>query len=528
MKTTYNLADLFEIVVAAVPEREALVCGQLRLSYAELNSRVNRLASYLQQQGVGVGDTVGLQLFNGPEYLEGFLAACKLRAVPVNINFRYKSEELDYLYNNAELKALIYSHQLQDTVAPLIEASDRFKVTLSTDTTYNQIVTSGSDVYQLIQRSDDDLSLLYTGGTTGLPKGVMWPHKSLFFGALGGGGFFRDNVPVKTPEELGEVARNGYPLRYFAIPPLMHGAALWATLVSLFAGHTVIMREDHEFNAESVWATAELEKVNIMALVGDAMGIPLLNALKENPQRWNLDTVVHLGSGGGLFSAHVQEELGALLPKARIANSMGTSESGVLGSGDRPTEGEGFIRLPARSDLAVASSDLSSLVKPGEEGFLLRSGYVPVGYYGDPEKSASTFFELNGTRYANTGDMARLMEDGTIVVLGRGSQCINTGGEKVYSEEVEETLLRHHKVHDALVVGLSDPRWGQSVNAIVVPNKGQELDVDALKAFCREYLAGYKVPKSIVVVDQLQRSPAGKADYRWAKSRIEDLRDNQA
>ena len=523
MPITYNLADLFEVVAAAVPEREAIVYGDLRLNFAELNLRATRLAAWMQQQGVGAGDTVGLQLYNGPEYLEGFLAACKLSAIPVNINFRYVADELEYLYENAELKALIYSQELNDVVAQLVDNS-RFHACLSSGDSYEQIVTKGDDQYQIPVRRDDDLMLLYTGGTTGMPKGVMWPHKSLFFGALGGGGFYRQEGPIQQPEELGEVARNGHQLRYFAIPPLMHGAALWATLVALLAGQTVILRKEHEFNAEEIWNTVEREHVNIMAVVGDALAIPLLEALQANTERWNLSSLVHLGSGGGLFSAHVQDALRALLPNTTIADSMGSSEGGVIGSGKHPENGEGFIQLPPRADLGVAATDLKSLVNPGEQGFLVRSGFVPVGYYGDPEKSARTFFELDGVRYANTGDMAKLMEDGSIVVLGRGSQCINTGGEKVFPEEVEEVLLRHPLVRDALVVGVADPHWGQSVNAVITPLPGEEIEESELKRFCREHLAGYKVPKSMIMVEAIQRSPAGKADYRWAKSCIEQAR----
>ena len=521
MQRTFNLADLFEIVAAQVPERTAVICGTQRLSYAELDARADRLAALLQQRGVGPGDTVGLQLYNGPEYLEGFLAACKLRALAVNINYRYVADELRYLYADAQLKALLYSAPLAAVVEPVLPDFPGIALALRTGADYEAALAAAPTSYAVPQRSDEDIMLLYTGGTTGMPKGVMWPHRALFFGALGGGGFYRREGPVSRPEELGDVARDGFPLRFFPVAPLIHGAAQWATLASLFAGHTVLIREEVEFNAEKVWDLAVREQANIMSIVGDAMAMPLLNALKAHPGRWDLSKLMNLGSGGGLFSAHVQAELRERLGGAAVNDSMGSSEGGVLGGGSRPTEGEGFIRLAPRPDIAVIAEDRSRLVGPGERGLLVRVGHVPVGYFGDPEKSAQTFFTFEGRRYVNTGDMARVDADGSIVVLGRGSQCINTGGEKVYPEEVEEVLHRYPGVEDALVVGIPDPVWGQRVSAAISLRDGVAPDADAVRAFCHQHLAGYKVPKSVMFVDRIVRSPAGKADYRWARQQLE-------
>ena len=515
---TYSLADLFEIVAAAVPDREAIVCGARRFTYAQLDARANRLAAFFQSKGIGPGDTVGLQLYNGPEYLEGLLAACKLRAIPLNINYRYVASELRYLYDNAKLSALIYSAPLAAAVEPLLPDYPEIKAVLVSGENYESALAATQSEYDVPQRSGDDLSLLYTGGTTGMPKGVMWPHQSLFFGALGGGGFYRKEGPIKTPDEIADVARNGHPLRYMAIAPLMHGAALWATLVSLFAGQTVITRDQVEFDAEKVWDLAEQEQANIISVVGDAIASPMVEALKAHPNRWNLSRLVHIGSGGGLFSAHVQAELKRLLPRIVVADSIGTSEGGTLGGGAKPESGEGFIKLAARPDIKVLSLQHDRYVGPGEDGVLVRTGNVAVGYWGDPKKTAETFTSLDGEKIVITGDMARVLEDGSIVVLGRGSQCINTGGEKVFPEEVEEKLTSHEAVLDALVVGIPDARWGSKVAAVVSLHPGAKVDAEALQDHCRRDLAGYKVPKSIVFVDQVVRSPAGKADYRWAKA----------
>jgi len=521
MQRTFSLADLFELVAGAVPERLAIICGDFSETYAELDERANRLAAFLQQQGVGPGDTVGLQLYNGPEYLEGFLAACKLSAVPVNINYRYVADELRYIYSNARLSALLCSNEIDPVVDSLIGEFPGIKVRLSSGSAYEAVLAATLPDYAVPARSDDDISLLYTGGTTGMPKGVVWPHRALFFGALGGGGSFRAQGPISTPEEIVEVVLAGHPLRYFAVAPLMHGAAMWATLISLFAGLTVLIRPELEFDAESIWNLAEREQANIISIVGDAMAMPLVQALQANKGRWDLSKVVHFGSGGGLFSAHLQDQLRAFLPNAKVIDSIGSSEGGVFGNGQKPTQGDGFIRLEPRPDLAVMAEDRSRFVGPGERGLLVRVGHVPRGYFGDPQKSAETFFLVEGQRCANTGDMARVEEDGGIVVLGRGSQCINTGGEKVFPEEVEEILHKHPSVEDALVVGVADERWGQRVSAVISLKPHAEVSVPDLKAFCREYLAGYKVPKTLLLVEKVSRSAAGKADYRWARACIE-------
>ena len=523
---TFSLADLFAITAETVPERDALVIGDTRYTYGEMAERVDRLAAWLHAQGIGQGDVVGLQMYNSVEYLEAFLAACRVRAVPANINYRYVADELRYIYDNTGLKALFYSAELEASVAEALDAAPELKVKVRTGggqpaiagaVAFENTLFADTSVLNDVICSDDDLSLLYTGGTTGKPKGVMWPHKDLFFGCFGGGAFYTPgDGPVETPEQLADRIRKGHPMRFMPVAPLMHGAAHWATMVSLFAGHTVVLNDQHHFNAEHVLDIAATQKLNGITLVGDAMALPILDALKAHPGRWDLSSLFVLGNGGAVMSAHIKEALKPFLPaNVFFSDGIGSSEGGQLGMGGKPTEG-GMIKIAARPDLSVVV-DGERIAAPGETGILARSGYLPLGYYRDPVKSAETFVTIAGTRFAITGDAAKIAEDGSIIVFGRGSNCINTGGEKVFPEEVEEALRRSDDLCDALVVGMPDPRWGQKVVAIVAPRPGVKLDHDALRKLCQAHLAGYKVPKTFVEVEEVQRSAAGKASYVWAK-----------
>lgn len=522
---TFNLADLFDEVADAIPRREAVVVGELRVDYATLQQRVTQLASWLLARGLGQGDTVGLQLHNGIEYLEGFLAACKVRAVPVNINYRYVADELRDLYANAGLKALIYSAELGPVVQESLHAAPELRailrrgaatVSIPGEVDYEEAAAPASGAAaSAVERSDDDQSVLYTGGTTGRPKGVIWPHKSLFYSALGGGCAYTPQAgPVRSPAELAERARAGHPVRSMPVAPLMHGAALWSTLMSLYAGHTIVISDRPGFEAGHILELLAREKVNFCSIVGDAMAVPMLDALRSNPGRWDLSSLVAVGNGGALFSAHVQEGLKALLPQIFIANGSGSSEAGMFASGSRPADGA-LLRLAPHPDLEVLV-DGTRRAAPGETGILARTGLIPVGYLGDPEKTARTFVDFEGRRHAITGDIARRDLDGSILVFGRDSTCINTGGEKVFVEEVEEALRRHAAVFDCLVVGLPDPRWGSKVVGVVALRDGMQVDPEELRRHCRQHISGYKVPKDLVFVEAIQRSPAGKGDYRWA------------
>ena len=524
-KPTFNLADLFDVVAESVPDREAVVVGTLRVTYRQLAERVTWLASWMLARGIGEGDMVGLQLYNGIEYLEALLASCKIKAVPVNVNYRYVAEELRYVYGNAGLNLLFYSAELAPRVQEALDAAPKLKLIVRVrggspsvpgDFDYEAAMAPASGhAASGVVRSDDDLSVLYTGGTTGKPKGVVWPHKALFYSALGGGcAYTPGDGPVKAPAELAERARKSPPIRSTPVAPLMHGAALWATLMSLYAGHTVVISDRHHFDAEHILDFLALEKVSFCNIVGDAMAVPLLDALLAHPGRWDLSSLMAVGNGGALLSGHVQEGLKKVLPHIFIANGAGSSEAGMFAGGTTPAQGAMF-RLAPNPGLEVLV-DSSRKAATGETGILARAGMVPVGYLGDPEKTARTFVSFGGQRYALTGDIAKREEDGSILVFGRDSNCINSGGEKVFVEEVEEALRRHRSVFDCLVVGLPDARWGSKVVGVVARRTGATTGEEELRAHCRQHLSRYKVPKDVVFVDAVQRSAAGKGDYRWA------------
>ncbi len=522
---TYNLADLFEIVAGCVPDRIAFRCGDHALTYRELDERANRLGTALRARGLRRGDHVGIQLYNSVEYLETFFGCCKIGAVPVNVNYRYVSEELAYLFGMLDLKALVYGSDFEAEVAATVPRVPTLQTLLRVGDgvppagreDFAAVIASGEPQLDDPDRSDNDIYMLCTGGTTGMPKGVMWPHKSIFMAALGGGGIFFRRPPIQRPEELEEFVPHGPPLSFFPVAPMMHGAAMWATLISLLAGYTVVVNDEPRFDPEHVWDLVVRDGVNIVQVVGDAMAMPLIRALEENPGRWNLSYLITFGNGGAVFSQQAQARLKALLPNIIVSNGMGSSESGVIGGRDRVDHSGGFMVIDPRPDLAVIGDDGRIVDAPGTEGTLARTGFTPIGYYGDAKKSAETFVSIDNRIWVVTGDRVRIDDDGTYVLLGRGSSCINTGGEKVFPEEVEEAVRRYPPVGDVLVVGVPDERWGQKVVAVVALLPGAVFDRADFDRVCREKLAGYKVPRAVVLVEEVKRTPAGKADYGWAK-----------
>lgn len=520
---SYNLADLFEIVAGCVPDRIAFRCGSHSLTYRQLDERANRFGSALRARSLGRGDHVGIQLYNSAEYLESFLGCCKIGAVPVNVNYRYVSDELHYLFSTLDFKALVYATDFEGEVAAA--RSPALKTLLRVGGAdrpagvedYAAVLAAASPELLDPGRSDDDIYMLCTGGTTGMPKGVMWPHKSIFMAALGGGGIFFGRPPIQRPEELAELVPHGLPMVAFPVAPMMHGAAMWTTLISLFAGHTIVVNDQTRFDAEHVLDVVVREGANILSVVGDAMALPLIRALEQQPGRWDLSCLRVFGSGGAIFTEQTQARLKAAVPHIMCANGMGSSESGMLGGRAEGDRAGGCVVLDARPDLALIDDEGRIVAAPDVEGTLARTGYLPVGYYGDPAKTAATFVEIDGRIWVVTGDRARLDAAGNIVVLGRGSQCINTGGEKVFPEEVEEAALCYEAVQDVLVAGVPDERWGQKVVAVIAVLPGKQFDRTAFERVCRERLAGYKIPRDVVIVEAIKRSPAGKADYVWAK-----------
>ena len=514
MSHGFNLAELFETVARAVPDREAMVHGERRLTYADLDDRAARLASVLAAEGVGAGDHVGLHLWNGTEYLEGMLAAFKLRAVPININYRYVADELRYLFDDADLVALVHEPDFAELVSGARTPGLRF--TLARGDDYEAALSSAPPWVADGDRSGDDHYILYTGGTTGPPKGVVWRHEDIFFAALGGGG----DPPITSPEELSERAPRGR-TRLLPACPFMHGSAHWMALSTLFRGGTVVVDPSPTFEPGGVWDVVAAERVTFLVIVGDAFGRPLLEALDAGDRDRDLSSLTVILSGGAVLSPTVKDALLARLPGCMVVDGFGASETGGQGQAVAVPRASGAnprFRMDAAT--TVLDDDLRP-VAPGSGvvGRLARRGRIPLGYHKDPERTAATFPVVDGVRWSVPGDLATVEEDGTVTVLGRGSVSINTGGEKVHPEEVETALKAHPSVFDAVVVGVPDDRWGQRVAAVVQLREGApEPSVEELAEHVRGSLAGYKVPRSLVVVDAVVRSPAGKADYRWALS----------
>lgn len=528
MAHQFHLADLFETIAATVPDRPAIITDSLSLTYAELDERTNRIASGLAANGVTRGDTVGLYMMNRAEHLEAFIAVIKLGAVPFNVNYRYRAEELRYLFINAHAAAIIHDADFSDMVRTLrpdlpdlrvaVAVADGAGADISGSVLYADLLaTPNSGPWQ---RDESDILLTYTGGTTGMPKGVMWPHRAFFFACAGAGGYFNPNGPALKAEDIADRAANGYPLRMFPVAPLMHAAALWAVWSAMLNGLAIVLDESPNFDPANVWDKVARHKVNLVQIVGDAMAIPLRDALRDNPGRWDLSGVVNFGSGGAVFSRHVKDDIRAMLPPtAAITDGMGSSETGTAGMAE--ASAEGMMRLPCTESQKVVID--GRFAEVGETGLIGRTGNTPVGYFGDPVKSAEVFQTIEGRLWAISGDSARLDADGMITIFGRGSTCINSGGEKIFPEEVEEALRAHPAIRDAVVAGQPDDRWGERVIGVVSLRDGVEQPAfDDMRAFLRDRLAGYKVPKALVWVDAVKRSPAGKQDYRWAKDVAKD------
>jgi acyl-CoA synthetase (AMP-forming)/AMP-acid ligase II len=534
----YNIADLFEHTVDSVADREVLVVGDQRRTYAQLEGRANQLAHHLLAQGIGPGDHVGVYGSNSIEWIEAAMAAYKVRAVPINVNFRYVEEELRYLFDNADLKAVVYDQEYAPRIRavraslPVLEhlihiadgagtdVADDLEALGSVD--FEAAMASGSPERDFAPRSGDDRYIIYTGGTTGMPKGVVWRQEDVFY-ALGGGIDAYTNERVASEWTLAEKAQAvEAPMRSLNLPPLMHGAAQWGFLRFAFEGNLVVMLR--RFDAHEVWRTIEREGINNVSITGDAMARPMMDALIElgGPEALDLSSMFVLASTAAIFSPSVKDEYLERFPHLLLIDAIGSSETGsngmrMVGKGDTQNKGGGPTVTAAR-DAVVLDEQLTE-VAPGSGviGRLARRGNVPVAYYKDPEKSAATFVQgPGGQRYALAGDMAIFEADGTITLLGRGSQCINSGGEKIFPEEVESALKAHPSVFDAIVVGVPDERWGQRVAAVVQPRAGHTPTLDDLDAHCRGYVAGYKVPKEVHLVAEVVRSPSGKPDYPWA------------
>ena len=522
----YNIADLFEHAVDLYPERLAVACDDDEVSYAGLEERANRLAHHLAAHGVGAGSHVGMCTRNRVQAIETMLAVYKLRAALINVNYRYTANEIRYVLDNADVVALVHERIYSDRVAEALPGAPTVKHTVVIDDgsdvaftglEYEAALAEGDPHREFEERSSDDRYLLYTGGTTGQPKGVIWRHEDVWR-TLGGGINFVTGEPMPDEWAQAESGKVTGGLVRLCLAPLIHGNAQWAALAALFGGDTVILLP--HFDADAAWRAIQRRKVNVVVLIGDAMARPMIEAFQVGD--YDPSSVYAVSSSAALFSQSVKSQYLEALPNTVITDAIGSSETGFMGLGmitKDSEQGVGGPRVKVNNETIVIDEYDRPLPAGSDQiGRLARGGHVPLGYYKDPEKTARLFAEVDGKRYTVPGDFARHEADGTITLLGRGNTCVNTGGEKVFPEEVEAALMSHPDVFDVLVVGVPDERLGQRVAAIVEPRPGAEPTFDELSAHVRKEIAGYKVPRSMWFVDRVQRLATGKADYRWANT----------
>ncbi|MBF6333906.1 acyl-CoA synthetase [Nocardia transvalensis] len=521
-----NFADLFEHAVDAMPDRVALIQGGRRKTFRQLESRANQLAHHLAAVGIGVGTHVGFQMHNSIETIETLIACFKLRAVPININYRYGAEELRYVFDNADLEALVHHRCYAPVVDQVLEQAPAIQYALvveddaggaglpSRSVPYQHAFETTSTARDFGERSADDLFMMYTGGTTGLPKGVMWRQEDMWR-VLGGGIDFFTGEPVADEYQQSRTGAQGQPMVWFVLPPLIHAAAMMPTFTALWSGQAVML--EPRFDPAQVWQQVARERANILVITGDAMARPLLDAYRAAPV--DASSLVSIGSGAALLSQPVKNALLELFPQAILTDSIGSSETGFGGIGfaqkdDDPARGP---RVQTGRGAVVVDDD-GHPVGPGGEGWIAKTGSVPLGYYKDRAKSDKLFRTVGGVRMVVTDDRARVEADGAITLLGRGNMVINTGGEKVFTEEVEAVVKAHDGIYDAVVIGVPHERWGQQVAAVVSAEDARSVDFDALESHVRTHLAGYKLPRRIWVAEVVGRTPSGKPDYRWAKA----------
>ncbi len=520
----YNIADLFEHAVDYFPDRLAVACADEEVTYAELEDQANRLAHHLAEHGVGAGSHVGMCTRNRLQAIVTMLAVYKLRAALINVNYRYTANEIRYVLENADVVALVHERLYSDRVAEALPGAPSVKHTVVIDdesdlafagTAYEDALASSQPERDFDERSGDDHYLLYTGGTTGMPKGVIWRHEDVWR-TLGGGINFMTGEPLDSEFAQAEMGKVTGGMVRLCLAPLIHGNAQWAGLMALFGGDTVVLLT--QFDPVEVWRAIERRKVNVVVLIGDAMARPMIEAFHGGS--FDVSSVYAISSSAALFSQSVKNEYLESLPNVVITDAIGSSETGFMGIGmiTKDTEqGIGGPRVSAGKDTIVIDEYGKPIPAGSEEiGRLARGGHIPLGYYKDPEKTERLFVEVDGRRYTVPGDFARHEADGTITLLGRGNTCVNTGGEKVFPEEVEAALMSHPDVFDVLVVGVPDERLGQRVAAVVEPRPGATPSFEDLTNHVRREIAGYKVPRSIWLVERIQRLATGKADYRWA------------
>jgi len=538
--TQFTVPAVAGAVAATIGDSELIIQGERRYTYAEILERSNRLAGYLHSRGLGchterstlagheVGqDLLGLYAYNGNEFVEALLGSFAARVAPFNVNFRYVKSELQYLLADSGATALIYHAAFAPRLAEILPDLPQLRVLIQiADDSGNALLDGAVDYESIIESSSptspiahspDDLYVLYTGGTTGMPKGVLWRQHDIFMTSFGGRNIMTGETVGSTDEIVARVAA-GPGTKVLILPPLIHGAAQWSVMTAITTGQTLVFPAvvDH-LDAEDVVRTIEREKVMTVTVVGDAMARPLVAAIEKGIA--DVSSLAVVANGGALLTPYVKERLIEVLPNAMVVDGVGSSETGGQMSHLSVAGAVSTGTFNAGPDTFVAAEDLGSILAPGHEGmgWLAQRGYVPLGYKGDAAKTASTFPVIDGVRYAVPGDRARHRADGVIELLGRDSVTINSGGEKIFVEEVETAIASHPAVADVVVTGRPSERWGQEVVAVVALADDACVDAGELTAHAGKSLARYKLPKAVIFRPVIERSPSGKADYRWAR-----------
>jgi fatty-acyl-CoA synthase len=531
--TGWHFASVWEQIADAVPDRTALVHGDTRRSWAAYDERAARLATALSGAGIGPDSKVGLYAYNCPEYLEAQYAIFKVRGAAINVNYRYNGDELVYLLENSDSEALVFEAGFRDRIAAIRERLPRLKCLIQIGDGGDGPPLDGAVDYEAaiadsrpmarIPRFPDDVYMLYTGGTTGMPKGVMYRHTDLCGGLLLGYDFRR----IPRPENAGQLARRvrelgaagAAPVSLVACP-LMHGTGMWVgAMIAMGLGGSVVTVPGRHFDADALWEAVVRERVTDITIVGDAFAKPMLAALIRAEQAgtpYDLSSLKWILSSGVMWTEPVKR---ALLERAdmTLVDAMGSTE-GSMGTSLTTRQNVSATAKFKLNPTSKVFDENDEEVKPGsgQIGRIANGGFVPIGYFKDEKKSAETFREIGGARYSLPGDYATVEADGTITLLGRGSACINTGGEKVFPEEVEEAVKSHSAVYDCLVVGVPDDVYGERVTAVVSLRPAQTASGDEITAAAREKLAGYKLPRSLILVEEVRRAANGKPDYAWA------------
>jgi acyl-CoA synthetase (AMP-forming)/AMP-acid ligase II len=544
--TEFNLPDVFDTVARVHPDRDCLIWDDRHISFAEMVDRSTRLGAYLRSRGLGAHterdrlaghesgqDHLGIYLYNGNEYIEAMLGAFRARVAPFNVNYRYVADELLYLLDNAGCRALVYHAGFAPVLAELRDQLPRLEVLIQVaDESGNELLPGAVDYETVmaatapeidVQPSPDDLYILYTGGTTGMPKGVLWRQHDIFMSAMGGRNILTQDAVESYDDVAAQAQAFETGLKFLILPPLMHGAAQWVSFIGLNNGHAIVLPPDTKrLDAAQTWRTVEAEGCTTLTVVGDAIARPLVEELEAGD--YDTSSLLSVGNGGAPLTPTIKERLLAQLPNIFLTDSVGSSETGAqmshLSSAGGDTSSGKFTPLRGA---VVVSEQLDKVLDPGHDGigWLAQQGWVPLGYLGDAEKTARTFPVIDGVRYSVPGDRARHQADGEIELLGRDSVTINSGGEKIFAEEVERAIAGHPAVHDVVVVGRANERWGQEVVALVELAEGGTATATDIVAHAGQHVARYKLPKDVLFLDAIQRSPSGKADYRWAKAQVE-------